>query len=552
MGKPKCSLLMYISNMVRKILFAAAILFAQTAFCQAQATYNPSIDVLHYAFHIGLSDTNDSIMGRALITVKCVEKTSSIHFDFANVNDTGRGMLVTAVRQNNTSLSFTHKQNVINIQLAKDATIGETRTFEIVYKGVPFDGLIFSKNKFNHRTVFADNWPNRARNWIPCKDHLSDKASVEFIITAPDHYQVVSNGIKKEEAKLPGNMRVTHWQEAVPIATKIMVIGVADFAIDYPGEVAGIPVSSWIFPEQKDSGFYDYAQALEILPFYINKIGPYSYKKLANVQSKTIFGGMENAGAIFYAESSVTGKRKSESLLAHEIAHQWFGDAATESDWPHLWLSEGFATAMTHFYLENKYGHDSVVKQLRDDRKTILAFTKKAKKAVVDSSANRNIMAMLNTNSYQKGGWVLEMLRNQLGDTLFWKAVKKYYATYRDKNASTADLQKIVEQVSGKNLQTFFTQWLYTPENPNLDISWQYNEKNKQVSVTITQKTGVIFELPLEIGVIDANGNSILQPVGISQKITTVNFFVKDRPAKLEADPRCKLLLEAVVKEDAK
>lgn len=535
--------------MFRKILLIVCILFAQTVFGQGSAKYNPSIDVEHYAFHIRLSDANDSILGRALITVKFVEKTSTLQFDLANVNDTGKGMLVTAVQENGTKLSFTHKQNSINIQLAKESAIGETRTFEITYTGVPFDGLIFSKNKFNHRTIFADNWPNRARNWIPCKDHLSDKASVDFIVTAPDHYQVVSNGVKKEETNLPDHLRLTHWQETVPIATKIMVIGVADFAVDYPGEVNGIPVSSWIFPEQRDSGFYDYAQALDIIPFYINNVGPYSYKKLANVQSKTIFGGMENAGAIFYAESSVTGKRKSETLLAHEIAHQWFGDAATESDWPHLWLSEGFATAMTHFYLENKYGRDSVVKQLQQDRTTILAFTKKTKKSVVDNSANLNIMDMLNTNSYQKGGWVLEMLRNQLGNSLFWKSVRKYYATYRDKNASTRDLQKIFEQVSGKDLQAFFTQWLYTPENPSLDINWQYDEKSKKVSVSIIQKTETIFLLPLEIAVVDVNGNSTLQPVTISKKETTVNFKTKSKPVKLVADPRCVLLFDGIVKE---
>jgi aminopeptidase N len=164
-----------------------------------------------------------------------------------------------------------------------------------------------------------------------------------------------------------------------------MVVGIADFAVDYPGETNGIAISSWIFPEQKEKGFYDYAQALEILPFYIKNVGQYSYKKLANVQSKTIFGGMENAGAIFYSESSVTGTRKSEGLLAHEIAHQWFGDAATEIDWPHLWLSEGFATEMTHLYLESKYGTDTLLKSLKKDRATVLAFTKKTKLPVVDT-----------------------------------------------------------------------------------------------------------------------------------------------------------------------
>ncbi len=540
---------MYISDMLKKLLSALGFLICQIVFSQQISLYNPSIDVQHYVFHIGLSDINDSIIGRALITVKFTEKTNIVYFDLANVNDTGKGMLATQVRENNRDLSFTHRNNIITLSLPKDATIGETKTFEIFYKGIPFDGLIFSKNKFGHRTIFADNWPNRARNWIPCKDHLSDKASIEFFVTAPDHFQVVSNGIKIEETVLNNHLRLTHWKEDVPLPTKIMVIGVADFAIDHPGDVDGIPLTSWVFPEQRDSGFYDYAQALEILPFYIKNIGPYSYKKLANVQSKTIFGGMENAGAIFYSESSVTGKRKTEGLLAHEIAHQWFGDAVTEIDWPHLWLSEGFATAMGHLYFESKYGKDSVAKSLRSERAAVIAFTKRTKRAVVDTTAGRNIGLLLNTNSYQKGGWILNMLRNQLGDSVFWKAIQKYYATYRGKNASTADLQKIFEQVSGKDLQTFFSQWLYTPENPTLQIDWKYDEPSKQVVVTIGQQTERIFVFPIELGITDASGNKTIRSFDITNKTSEFNFPANNKPLKIEADPQCHLLFAGVLKE---
>ncbi|MES2327948.1 MAG: M1 family aminopeptidase [Bacteroidota bacterium] len=530
--------------MLQKIITALALLFAQTVFSQANL-YNPSIDVQHYEFNIKVSDNNDSLYGRAIITVRFTEKTNTVRFDLANINDTGRGMTVTDVRENNQNIGFTHAQNIINIPLNKTASVDEIRKFEIVYKGIPADGLIFSKNKFKHRTIFADNWPNRGRNWIPCKDHLSDKASVDFIVTAPDHYQVVSNGIKIEETNLPDQLRLTHWREDVPLPTKIMVVGIADFAVDYPGETNGIPVSSWIFPEQKEKGFYDYAQALDILPFYIKNVGPYSYKKLANVQSKTIFGGMENAGAIFYSESSVSGTRKSESLLAHEIAHQWFGDAATEIDWPHLWLSEGFATEMTHLYLESKYGVDTLIKSLKKDRATVLAFTKRTKLPVVDTISKN--MELLNTNSYQKGGWILQMLRNQLGDVVFWKAVQQYYAAYRGKNASTNDLQKIFEQVSGKNLQGFFTQWLYTGENPTLLVNWSYDENKKEVSLTVTQQTGKLFELPLEIALGDKT-----YTLSLSKKEQKFSFPVTIKPSKPEPDPGCKLLFEAVVKEETK
>lgn len=534
---------------MQKTIFTALILFVTAAAFAQKAPYNPAIDVQHYGFNLEISDANDSLFGRATITVRFTKPSDAVYFDLINNTDTTRGMMVTGVKEKGKSLSFTHRGDVVTIRLDKNALANEVRAFEISYKGVPADGLIISKNKWGSRTFFGDNWPNRARNWLPCKDHLSDKAAVDFIVTAPDHYKVVANGIKTGEKDLPGHLHQTHWKEEAPLPTKVMVIGVADFAVDHPGAVDGIPVSSWIFPEVKEKGFRDYAQALEILPYFIKNVGPYAYKKLANVQSKTIFGGMENAGAIFYYEGSVTGTRKSEALLAHEIAHQWFGDAATEADWPHIWLSEGFATEMTHLYLESRYGIDTLVKSLQTDRKAVIEFTKKKKVPVVDTSAGTNIMQLLNTNSYQKGGWVLHMLRRELGDDVFWRSIREYYASFRNRNAYTKDLQNIFEKTSGKNLEVFFNQWLYQPENPTLDVSWNYNEATRMVSVTVEQKTAHTFVFPLEVESRTADGTSTIHQARVDNRKWNFRFSSATKPTGIRLDPNCNLLFEGSVTE---
>ncbi|MCF6333455.1 MAG: hypothetical protein L3J11_09250, partial [Draconibacterium sp.] len=131
-----------------------------------------------------------------------------------------------------------------------------------------------------------------------------------------------------------------------------MVIGVARFAVQYNNDYKEVPVSSWVFPQNREEGFSDYSVGDKALKYFSEIIGPYSYEKLAHVQSKTRYGGMENAGCIFYAEKSVTGKNRAESLMAHETAHQWFGNSVTEQNWHHIWLSEGFATYLTHIYIE--------------------------------------------------------------------------------------------------------------------------------------------------------------------------------------------------------
>lgn len=511
---------------------------------RSQHIYRPGIDVIHYDFQVRVNDSNDSIEAKALITVQCIQSTKEIVFDLKNRNDTGKGMQVYTVSENGRPLKFSHMHDQIRIDLSDVATEKSIHTYQIEYGGIPADGLIISQNQFHRRTLFADNWPNRASHWIPCVDHPSDKATVDFRIIAPEHYTAIANGDLLEEKLLGNREKLTHWSEKMPLPTKVMVIGVADFAIDYPGSVDGIPVSSWIFPENKKAGFSDYAQATTILPFFIKQIGPYDYSKLANVQSRTIFGGMENAGTIFYYDKSVTGTGKNELLMVHEIAHQWFGDAATETDWPHLWLSEGFATEMTHLYELNKYGKATMNKGLSKDREQVIAFTKKRKTPVVDTTAADNIKALLNTNSYQKGGWVLEMLRQKLGDSLFWKGIRVYYARYRNANASTTDLQKVFEEVSGQDLAVFFHQWLYRAENPNLQMEWQYHPKEKQLELTIQQKTKEPFQLQLDMLFTDSSGKETLKNIFLNEPVTRVRFPYPNKPMKVVADPDCHLLYE--------
>jgi aminopeptidase N len=156
-------------------------------------------------------------------------------------------------------------------------------------------------------------------------------------------------------------------------------------------------------------------------------------------------------------------------------------------------------------------------------------------------------MQLLNRNSYEKGGWILYMLRKELGDEIFWKGIKKYYATYRDKNASTKDLEQIFELISGKDLHHFIKQWLFTAENPQLEITWSYLEKDKKMLLSITQATENTFLLPLEIKIIGLNENSILKKITITKKITNISFPLKNNPTGIEVDPNCNLLFEAKV-----
>lgn len=507
------------------------------------------IDVQHYHYAITLSDNNNIIQGKATISLSFLQPTSTMSFDLTEKRSSGKGMTVSSVTTgNNTPLTFTHTNEQVNIQLPAAARPGDTQTIVISYSGIPADGLIIANNKYHHRGFFADNWPNRAHQWIPCIDHPADKATVDFTVTAPAHYQVVANGRKTDETTLDNNLKQTSYAEAIALPTKIMVIGVADFAVQQSGTVQNIPVYSWVYPEDKDKGFYDYAQAVDILPYFIEHIGPYAYEKLANVQSTTIFGGMENAGTIFYHENSITGTRKNEALLAHEIAHQWFGDMATETDWRHLWLSEGFATYMTILYFEDKYGQDTARQMLSNNRNQVIAFSKNNHAPVVDSTVT-DYMELLNANSYQKGGWALHMLRMQTGDSVFRKAIRTYYARYTGKNASTEDLRKVFEETSGQELQLFFRQWLYTPAQPSIAATWKYDATKKAIHITLSQKQDRLFTFPIEIAVTTAGNKTTIHAFTVKDQQQVFVIPAGNKPAKVSLDPNVKLLFEGTITE---
>lgn len=511
-----------------------------------------NIDVLHYRFELELSDKNDSIKGSTNIKFMANEDMNEVSFDLVTVNNENKGMSVlktiTPLIEKGL-IGYKHQNNKLTIKFPKTLHKGDTSFIGVAYAGIPSDGLIISKNKFGSRTFFADNWPNRAHNWIPCKDDPSDKASVEFIITAPEHYQVVANGIQVEETSLKNGNKKTHWKEDAALPTKVMTLGVADFAVELADMVNGcIPVTSWVFPEDRDKGFYDLEIAKDILPWFIDYIGPYGYKKLANVQSKTIFGGLENANTIFYSQDIASGDRSREGTIVHEIAHQWFGNMATEKSFAHLWLSEGFATYFTTLYFENKNGIAKAQQLREEDRQQVIGFSKEDKTPVVNTT-EKDYMNLLTPNNYQKGGWVLHMLRTQLGDSVFKKIIRKYYATYAGKNADSEDFQIIAEEVSGKNLKAFFKQWLYVAGHPKLDIKWRYNDKEKNITVNIKQLQSTPFSFPIEITYTDNNGPAKRKIFPITKTMEVFNIPVAKKPAKIEADPDCNLLFEGNISE---
>jgi aminopeptidase N len=510
------------------------------------------IDVEHYRFELTLTDLDDRIGGRATVFIRFTENgPTELVLDLATSDATGTGMTVGRVHSRGGSLTFGHDDDLLRIRLAEPGRVGERMEVTVEYSGEPAGGLRVGENRYGDRTFFSDNWPNRARQWLPTVDHPYDKATSEMLVTAPAHYQVVSNGALVEETDGADGTRLTHWVESVPIATWLYVLGVARFAVQQVDQLGAKPIQTWVYRQDRDAGFYDFAEPTkQAMEFYSDRVGPYAYEKLANITSPASGGGMEAASAIMYHESSVTGERtvRWRNVVIHEVAHQWWGNAVTESDWDDVWLSEGFATYFTLLFIEHAYGRDEFVSGLRSSAERVFEQYADDPGYRIVHDGLSDMGRVTSAATYQKGSWILHMLRAELGDQAFWEGMRAYYAAHMNANATTSDFRRAMEEASGRDLNTFFEQWLYSGGNPRLEGSWEYDPLARAVRVELrqTQEAGPTYELSLDLG-IHLNGSTVpytIETVDLDARTHRFVIPVDAPPTDVTLDPRTRLLFQ--------
>jgi aminopeptidase N len=379
-------------------------------------------------------------------------------------------------------------------------------------------------------------------------------------VRAPASRTVVANGrlVSTRPVAAGGDRVETIWREAQRIPVYLMVVAAAPLVrLDLGDTSCGlaelqscVPQYVYTAPEQRVMLPGPFARAAEIVKLYSQLVGKYPYEKLAHLQSSTRFGGMENATAIFYSDNAFRRGTLSDGLVAHETAHQWFGDAVTEREWSHLWLSEGFATYFAALWTRAARGDTAFRTAMAGIRTRVLADTAAVPKRPVIDTVETNLLSLLNRNSYEKGGFVLHMLRVQLGESAFFDGVRAYYAKYRHATAVTDDLRVELERTSGRSLAWFFDQWLRRPGYPEISASWSYDARTREVTVGVTQGSRFgPYRFPLTIAVRDAAGTMRRAQVELSgaNPSAQVRIPVGGRPAAVILDPDVELLAAVTV-----
>jgi aminopeptidase N len=523
--------------------------------------YAPGFDALHYAIEIAVPPAGTRIDANTTVFLAVgASRPDTLRLDLTGLRvhhvSVARGAAATA-----RAVPFRQTPGQLVLPVPAAVASGDTLVVRVAYGGEPSDGLILRDNVHGERGVFGDNWPNRARFWFPSIDHPSDKATVSFAVRAPAGWHVLANGRRTDphdritDAPRDG---VWRYEMPVPIPTYLMVFGATRFAVGTIDDCAAgggsparpdhcVAVTSWAFPPDSAHAMHVFRRAGEMIEYYSELIAPYPYTKLAHAQSATRFGGMENAGAIFYSERALAERRDIEGTVAHETAHQWFGNAVTPHDWPHLWLSEGFATYFGALYFEHAAGPAAFRTRIASTRASYLRSQARAL-AIVDTLRipGDNLLNLLNANSYQKGGLVLHMLRGMLGDDVFFAAVRRYYLRHVHGNATTADLRRAFEEEAGRELAWFFDQWVFRPGHPTLRHELRWDATAGEAVITIEQVQDAAwptFRLPLTLH-LDTPAGVVRHETEVRERRSTIRVPVAAQPSSLTLDPEGWLLFD--------
>ncbi len=502
----------------------------------------PLHDALHYRIGVVLPDTGRTLEGR-VTTTWLLRGTDPLHIDLDSTMEVTRATI-----GETRDIIWDRDANAVIIHHGGER--GDTVYTTIYYRGEVLDGLIIEHPGGASR-YFADNWPNRARRWFPAQDHPSDKATVTFVVDAAASLDVIANGsLESVDTLETGRVRWTYRESAdIPVYT--MVVGASEFSItnlpDAGCAQKCVPLSVWTYPA--DSAWAmrgPFRRVGSMVDYFSDLIGPFPYGSLAHVESSTIFGGMENATAIFYSSEALGERRLSEETVAHETAHQWFGDAVTPRDWNHLWLSEGFSVYLAALWLGHANGPNAFYQAMDLARARVVSSLTSIAPILADTLPD-NLLTLLNSNNYQKGAWTLHSLRAVVGDSAFFAGLRAYYAQYRNGTVVTADFIGVMEEVSGQDLGWYFDQALHQPRYPRVFVDWSHDAASGELTLRITQQQrGDAFRLPgLELAIDD---RIITVDVDGSETEVVLADFPQ-APRRIVIDPRVLWLMERHVQE---
>lgn len=496
-----------------------------------QTAEEHNFDVIHYAFEWKIDFDSRSIRGKA--TIEGESTASGLNTITLNLSNT---MTVDGVEQNHSPLSFTHQDNLLSVFFAHNYKKGEAFVVEISYYGYPASGLYYDYHG-SAPIIYSLTEPSDARNWFPCYDHPSDKATAELNITVPEGMTAASNGTLEGVTSNPDDTVTYSWRVSYPIATYLISVAATNyktFSHTYMSDREEMQVIYYVYPELFELAKMDFANTVPQIEFYSEAFGEYPFLR-EKYGMALIPGGtaMENQTCTSYPARVINGEQGYDWLIAHELAHQWWGDLVTLADWPEIWLNEGFATYSDALWWEHLYGEAGLKSRMQDFRSILFESYTGPHHEIYDPPQGYLFSAI----EYEKGAWVLHMLRFVVGESNFWKILRTYAQRYAYDIVTTDDFKSVCEEIYGADLDWFFDQWIYESGYPRYEYSWGLSNSNSvRVVIKQTQESYSLFSMPIELQVVLPSG-IVKRTVWVNEKLNTYNFSFAETPLDVLFDP---------------
>ncbi len=506
------------------------------------------IDILHLALDVTPDFKLRTVAGKATLRFKPIAKP------FQELKLDAVDLAVESLTATEKILGYQVTDKQILVTFEQPIPPDKEASVTITYRAEPASGLYFRTPEMGYKQgdthLFSQGEEIEARHWYPCFDSPNEKFTSEMTCHVPEGMTVVSNGRLVAEEKDANGLVSVRWLQDKPHVNYLISL-VAGYFKKVEDKYKDVPLAFYTPPSEINEAPNSFRDTRDIMAFFEQEIGvPYPWAKYYQVcVNDFVAGGMENTSATTLTDytlftTATENIHDSQDLVAHEMAHQWFGDLVTCKDWSHIWLNEGFATYYESLYEGRKHGRDAMLYELYQRARVITGISNDTN-AIVRRTYD-SPREMFNYLAYPKGGWVLHMLRSQLGEDLYRRCIKTYLERHQFDNVVTEDLRAVVEELSGRSYDQFFEQWLYHAHHPELEVNYSWDEKSKLAKVSVQQTQALsenvlLFHFPLVIRFKGKFGTTDGQ-IQVKEKEEDFYFSLPEAPQIVRLDPDYMLL----------
>ncbi|MEM6965539.1 MAG: M1 family aminopeptidase [Bacteroidota bacterium] len=521
------------------------------------ASYTRVHDLTHTKLDLKFNWEEEKVLGKATLTLEPLFYSSNTltldakGFIFNQISFEGK----------NENLDYEYDGEILTINLGKEFKDNEPFKIFIDYVANPTEtggsdaitsdqGLFFinprNENPNKPQQIWTQGETEWNSRWFPTIDKPNERCTQEMYLTVEDRFQTLSNGLLTSSTKNTDGTRTDYWKMNQPHAPYLFMIAVGEFAV-VKDTWRGKSIEYWVEKKYEKDARTIFSNTLPMLDFFSDKLGvEYPWDKYAQIVVRDyVSGAMENTTAVIFGEFVQRTEQElidasNEAIVAHEMFHHWFGDLVTCESWANLTMNEGFANYSEYLWFEHAYGADEADLHRRGELAGYLSSTFQGMHNLIHFGY-QNKEDMFDSHSYNKGGLVLHMLRNYIGDDAFWAALKLYLTDNAYNSVEAHNLRLAVEEVTGKDWNWFFNQWYFESGHPVLAVNYEYDELAKKAKVTFEQQQNVdvsipIFQLPMAIDIYLADGKPQRHNITLTKRIQIFEFDAATQPQLIDVD----------------